>query len=279
MSTLTPLACSVHTHSLWCDGQNTLEEMARAAWEQGVRHFGASGHSHTPVPSDEGNVLPRDPAGYCQEVLRLRRVYEGRMEVLLGIEQDSCAEAPMPDWADYWIGSVHHLPDPRRPGRYYAVDWNLDSLRAGCENLGGGDFLALAERYYAGVAAMARRRPTILGHIDLSVKLNRGGALMDENASRYRSAALEALSSADPRETLLEINTGAMARGYRDVPYPAQFLLRDWRDKGGRVILTADAHTAAGILHAYGEAADWARAAGFTRASVLTRAGETECPL
>ena len=35
------------------------------------------------------------------------------MEVLLGIEQDSCSPQPVPDWADYWIGSVHNLRDPR----------------------------------------------------------------------------------------------------------------------------------------------------------------------
>ena len=61
---MTPRECTVHTHSTLCDGKNTLAEMAAAAYAAGVRHFGASGHSHTPVPSDEGNVLPADPAAY-----------------------------------------------------------------------------------------------------------------------------------------------------------------------------------------------------------------------
>lgn len=276
---LTPSACSVHTHSVCCDGRDTLEEMARAAWEAGVRYFGASGHSHTPVPSDEGNVLPADPAAYRREVLRLRQVYEGRMEVLLGIEQDSCSQDPLPDWADYWIGSVHHLPDPRSSGVWHPVDWDAARLRAGCEALGDGDPLALAERYYEAVAAVARRRPVILGHIDLITKFSERSPLVDQEAPRYRAAALDALRAADPGKTLLEINTGAMARGYRTTPYPARFLLREWRDMGGRIILTADAHTASGILYAYDQAADWARAAGFTRASLLTVAGEIECPL
>ena len=61
---LTPKACSVHTHSTLCDGRNTLAEMAAAAYAAGVRHFGASGHSPTPIPHDAGNVLPGDMAEY-----------------------------------------------------------------------------------------------------------------------------------------------------------------------------------------------------------------------
>ena len=59
---MTPGACSVHTHSVLCDGKNTLPEMAAAAFAAGVRYFGVSGHSHTPIPWDVGNTLPSDPA-------------------------------------------------------------------------------------------------------------------------------------------------------------------------------------------------------------------------
>ena len=63
--------CSVHTHSTLCDGKDTLAEMVRAAFEAGAVSFGASGHSHTPIPEDEGGVLPADMTAYRAEVLRL----------------------------------------------------------------------------------------------------------------------------------------------------------------------------------------------------------------
>ncbi|RAZ38777.1 histidinol phosphate phosphatase, partial [Klebsiella oxytoca] len=72
---------------------------------------------------------------------------------------------------------------------------------------------ALAEQYYAAVASMAARRPTILGHLDLVTKFNAGNRFFDEDSPRYRAAALEALHAADPWATLLEINTGAVSRG------------------------------------------------------------------
>ncbi len=156
--------------------------MAAAAYAAGVRFFGASGHSHTEIPHDAGNVLPTDPAEYREQVLRLREEYAGRMEVLLGIEQDSRSAQPVPDWADYWIGSVHNLYDPKT-GKYHGIDWDRERLIACRDQMFGGDMLALTEGYYRDVAAMADRRPAILGHIDLVTKLNGEMPCFDEDDS------------------------------------------------------------------------------------------------
>jgi len=276
--TLTPLCCSVHTHSTLCDGTDTPAAMAAAACASGVRYFGLSGHSHTAIPADAGQVLPADLTEYRGAARGLQREYAGRMEILLGIEQDFCADCPVPADADYWIGSVHDLRD-RETGEYYAVDWKKESLAACCVRMFRGDFSALVRQYYADVAAAAAQRPTILGHIDLITKLNGDGELFDEDDRHYRAAALSALRAADPAATLLEVNTGAMSRKYRKTPYPAQFILREWRNMGGRIILTSDAHRASDILYGYADAAAWAKAAGFAGSVVLTGAGAMECVL
>ena len=264
---LTPECGSVHTHSVLCDGKGTLAEMAAAAYQAGVRYFGASGHSHTEIPHDAGNVLPADLSDYRSQLLALRDTYAGRMEILLGIEQDSQSSQPVPDWTDYWIGSVHNLYDPRT-GKHHCVDWDREKLAACRDELFGGDMLALTEGYYRDVAAMAERKPVILGHIDLVTKLNRGNALFDEEAPRYRAAALEALHHADPDATLLEINTGAISRGCRDT-----------RAMGGQVILTADAHSPETVIFGYRQAAALARAAGYRESVLLTGRGWEPCPL
>lgn len=268
---------SVHTHSVLCDGKNTLAEMAAAACAAGVRYFGASGHSHTPAPADVGCVLDTDLSTYRTEVMRLREEYAGRMEVLLGIEWDSQSDGVRPDF-DYWIGSVHELHSPAT-GEYYCVDWEAESLAACRDRACGGNFLSVAEWYYRDVAALAQQKPTILGHIDLITKLNQDGAFFDETAPRYRGAALTALHAADPAVTLLEINTGAVRRDYRKTPYPAPFLLKEWRAMGGMVILTSDAHSADAILFGYDLAAEVALAAGFTETAILTKDGLSVCPL
>ena len=273
----TPALCSVHTHSTLCDGAGTPEEMTAAAYGLGVRTFGFSGHSHTPCPSDEGCVLPADMTRYRETVLRLRREYEGRMEILLGLEWDKCSDVA-PSGFDYWIGSVHTLRDPET-GKYYPVDWKPESLAECCVEMFHGNFPALVGQYYADVAAVAAKKPTILGHIDLITKLNGDGALIDEEDRRYRWTALEALHAADAGATLLEINTGAMSRGYRKEPYPALFLLAEWKRMGGRIILTSDSHSADTVLYGYGAAEELARAAGFAEAMLLTAHGPVSCPL
>lgn len=270
--------CTVHTHSVLCDGKDTLSDMAAAAYAAGAVSFGASGHSPTPIPYDIGCVLPDDLTAYRAEALRLREEYGGRMDVLLGIEWDSQSAGNPPAWLDYWIGSVHNLYDPQT-GWYHPVDWDAEKLLACRDALFGGDIWETVRGYYQEVARMAARRPTILGHIDLITKYNGQGGLFDEDDPRYRSAALEALHAADPAATVLEINTGAMARGCRTSPYPALFLLRGWRAMGGGIILTADAHSAEGIVYGYDAAAALARTAGFREHLVLTRRGLVPCPL
>lgn len=268
--------CSIHTHSVMCDGKNTLAEMAQAAFEAGAVSFGASGHSHTPLPDDEDCVLPADMTAYRTEILRLREEYAERMDVLLGIELDNCADVTAEGF-DYWIGSAHRLRGP--DGRYYTVDWGPGELAACRDEAFGGDAYAMAAAYYAEVRRMAEMKPTILGHFDLITKFNETGTFFDEEAPAYRHAALEALRAADPKATLLEINTGAMSRGYRKAPYPALFLLRAWKDMGGEIILTADAHSVEAIVYGYEQAAALARAAGFTSSAVLTRSGPEHVPV
>lgn len=273
---LRPEHCSVHTHSTCCDGKDTLERMAEAAYAAGVKYFGASCHSQTPIVSDIGFVLPVDPSHYRSQVLALREKYAGCMEVLLGLEWDSYSDMD-PAGFDYWIGSVHYQRSDS--GRYYAADWSLEHFVHCRSEMWGGDALAVTEGYYDQVARVAAMKPTILGHLDLITKLNAGNRLFDENCDRYRQAALGALHAADPKATLLEINTGGMSRGYRDHPYPALFLLKEWRDMGGKVILTSDSHQADTMIYGYKEAAEVAKAAGFTHSTILTLSGQVECEL
>lgn len=276
MSALTAFSCSVHTHADFCDGKNTLEEMAAAAYAAGVKYYGVSCHSHTPIDLDEGFVLPADMTAYREAVLHLREQYAGRMEVLLGLEWDSQSDIA-PEGFDYWIGSAHYQKAPN--GKCYAADWGEEAFAACRDEAFGGDALAVAEGYFREVETVAAMKPTILGHMDLITKLNAGNKFFDEEAHRYKAAALQALHKVDPAATVLEINTGGMARGYRNTPYPALFLLKEWHRMGGRIILTADAHTTTGILYGYDVAAAAAKAAGFDRAVILTSTGFVECPI
>lgn len=271
-----PECCSIHTHNTFCDGKGTPEEMAAAAYAAGVRYFGVSCHSHTPIDLDVGAVLDADMTEYRNAVLRLREEYRGRMEVLLGIEWDSCSDI-QPEGFDYWIGSVHYQKGGN--GKYYAADWGEEHFTACRDELFGGDALAVAEGYFAQVEKVAAKKPLIMGHIDLITKLNAGNRFFDEADPRYQKAALAALHAVDPRASVLEINTGGVSRGYRTMPYPALFLLKEWHDMNGRIILTSDSHSPDTVVFGYQQAAELAKAAGFDHSMLLTMDGMIACPL
>ena len=263
---------NLHTHTVYGDGKNTAEEMVLGAIRSGCAGLGFSEHSPFPPvgPHDGYSLLPERVADYRAEVLALREKYKGRLEIFLGLEQD-IDSLPPEDPYDYLIGSVHNL---RAEGRWLPVDESADSFLGFAREYFGGDCLAMAEAYYRLEAEAAERtRCQIVGHFDLFTKFNEGGRLFDQDVPRYRSAALEALNALLEKDVLFEINTGAISRGYRTAPYPAPFLLRAIQEKGGRICITSDSHSAATITCAFPMAAELAAACGFRETWVLTGQG------
>lgn len=269
---MTPLECTVHCHTNLCDGNNTPAEMAKAAFEQGVKVLGLSGHSHTPH-DDSYCMSVENTARYRAEIKALQQEYAGRMTVLCGLEWDQHSDENLPDW-DYTIGSVHYVTGPKT-GTRYTIDYREADLRpALAEFDGDGD--AMAESYFAAVAEVAAKGPTILGHFDLLKKLNGKGQFFDENSPRWQAAARNALEVAIGKVGALEINTGGVARGYRTDFYPALPLLEYWRQLGGKIILTADAHSTENLLFGFKQAAEYAKQAGYDRDWVLNSYGMLE---
>lgn len=264
---------NLHTHTVFGDGKHTAEEMVLGALAAGCVSLGFSEHSPL-FPAADPDGWSMEASGedtYRAEVLDLRKRYRGELEIFLGLEQDF--DSPPPDQPyDYLIGSVHSILT--QDGRFLSVDGSPEGLARYIREDFGGDALAFAETYYRREAEVAERtRCQIVGHFDLVAKFNEGGRFFDENEPRYRRAALEALEEVIARDVIFEINTGAISRGYRTVPYPAPFLLRAIRERGGRICLASDSHSAETVLHAFAQAAELARACGFQEAMVLTEQG------
>lgn len=270
---------NLHTHTVYGDGKNTAEEMIQGAIRSGCAALGFSEHSpFPPVGKHDGySLLPRKVAGYRAEILRLREQYQGQIEIFLGLEQDIDSLPPEEPY-DYLIGSVHNL---RAGGeRWLPVDESAEALIRYTGEFFGGDFLAAAEAYYRLEAETPERTGCqIVGHFDLITKFNEDGRLFDQDAPRYRRAALEALEALLERDVIFEINTGAISRGYRKAPYPAPFLLKAIREKGGRICVTSDSHSAQTITCAFPQAAELALSLGFRETWMLTRRGFQPAPL
>ena len=80
-----------HTHTVFCDGANTAQEMADQALALGFTHLGFSGHMDPDIRMDL--------AAYDREIRRLQEVYRGRLEILRGVELDGLYVPRMPSLA------------------------------------------------------------------------------------------------------------------------------------------------------------------------------------
>ncbi len=233
-----------HNHTTFCDGKSSAEEMVQAALAAGCPSLGFSGHSHTWF--DESYCMSKAGTdAYRAETARLKAAYAERIRILCGVEQDYWSDAPT-DGYDFVIGSVHYV---RKNGHYLPVDSSKDTLLQGVNAQYGGDILAFCEDYYRQIANVQNKTGcTFVGHFDLVTKFNEDSALFDQDDPRYRAAALAAVDTLCEQGAVFELNTGAMAKGYRTAPYPARFLLERIRDHGGKVLLNADCHDAEKLL-------------------------------
>ncbi|WP_295472806.1 histidinol-phosphatase HisJ family protein [uncultured Subdoligranulum sp.] len=267
---------SVHVHSKLCDGKNTLDELAVTAWKAGLKTLGFSGHSHTPCDIEYCMTRSRT-ALYRAQVAKLKERYAGKMDILCGLEWDLNSDDD-PAAYDYTIGSAHYVRGPKT-GRYYEIDFRPADLAACIQDDFDGDGLAVVEAYFRNVEQVVAHKPTILGHFDLIKKINGGSKFFDEDAPRYQAAAGAALEAAAAAGVVMEVNTSGVYRGYRKDFFPGEALLRRWRELGGEVVITADAHEAKALTFGYEEAAAQLKDLGYDHVQVLGKDGFAPCEL
>lgn len=236
-----------HTHTCFCDGKHTPEEMVLEAIRLGCPELGFSGHAYTAF--DDSFCMSREGTGaYIAEVRRLQETYKGQIKIWLGIEQDYYSEEPTQGY-DYVIGSVHYV---KKNGVYISVDESKESQIKAVEHFYHGDFYSFIEDYYEAVADVYRKTGCqIIGHFDLVTKFNQAGDLFDTSHPRYQAAAHRALEALLDAPAVLEINTGAISRGYTTQPYPARDILDKWRKAGKKIIFSSDCHSKDHLLFGY----------------------------
>lgn len=248
---------NLHTHTVFCDGKDTPEELVKTAIAKGCDLIGFSGHSFTDIPDEDPFCMTRENTLlYRAEIQRLKEVYRGKIRILLGIEQDYDSEEST-DGYDFVIGSVHYV---RKDGVYLPVDGSKDEVIRNVGKYYGGDFYAFAEDYFQSVGDVYRKtKCDIVGHFDLISKFNEDHDLFDPEHPRYRAAADAALERLIDTPAAFEVNYGAVARGYRTAPYPEERILKKLRAANKKILYTSDCHDRSLLLFGIPEDArtDW----------------------
>ncbi len=245
----------LHTHTTFSDGQNTPEEMVRAALEKGLERIGFSDHSYTFF--DESYCMRRENiAAYKACIAKLKEEYSGRIDILCGIEQDYYSAEPTEDY-DYVIGSVHYI---KCGEEYVPVDETPEHLSRAAKRYFDGDIYALIERYFDTVARVAEQTGCdIIGHVDLITKFQGVTPLFDTAHPRYIAAAHRAADRLLKTGKPFEINTSPLYRGAKPAPYPEQEMLAFLAAHGARFVLSGDCHSADMLCHGFDGFEDYIR--------------------
>ncbi len=247
---------NLHAHTIFSDGRHMPEDNVLSAIEKNMVSLGFSDHSYTDFKLD---CCIRPPAfqAYIDEIRRLQKKYADQIEIYLGMEFDGFSTVENREVYDYILGDSHYL---KLGGEIYTVDDSAEEQLSTIKKHFGGEKNAYAKAYFETYTdSIHRLKPDILGHFDLLTKFN----VFDETDPVYRKLALDALSDSLKVTPLIEMNTGAMSRRFKETPYPAPFILKEILAQGGKVVLNSDSHNKDHLIYYFDESIEILKSVGF----------------
>ena len=255
-----------HTHTHYCDGANSPEEMVLKAIELGCDELGFSGHSPIIFENDYA-IREEKLATYHDEINRLKAKYRDKITIYCGLELDYYGHDGGLKF-DYIIGSVHHLV---KNGKDFTIDLSKAEQMRAVEELYNGDYYAFIDDYFTLLEQIYEKTNcTFIGHFDLIKKFNREGDLFDEQNEYYIKRAKKAIETLVKKPCIFEVNTGAIPRGYRLDNYPADIFIEEIGKTKPLFIVNADAHRAEKLLFDIEDTAKKLESAGYKTVKKLS---------
>ncbi|HCX64132.1 MAG TPA: histidinol phosphatase [Eubacteriaceae bacterium] len=267
-----------HTHSIYCDGKSTIEEVIQSAVQKKLKHIGIS--SHAPIPNEEHWTMKKEKlTEYLEEVRELKKSYADQIEVFLGLEADYFYDggfAPIVKeyWKefDYTIGSVHALGKIDEKSYWY-VDESYEKLKKGIEHSFKGDARKAVETYYGILGEMTKTEIDIVGHMDIIKKNNQSSRIFQEKDEWYRQAVIGFLEEVKKNDKIIEVNTGGVKRYGKDCFYPSEWILRQIAEKEIKITYNGDSHHFEDVDFYYEEAEKILKNNGLDHIWILSEKG------
>ena len=267
---------NLHIHTTYGDGKNIPEELVLEAINRVFSSIGFSEHSYMHFTDFESQLRIADMPIYINEINMLKKKYQDIIDIFCGLEYELFSEVPT-NGLDYIIGSVHYL---KFGNEILGFDTKLAAVENYINSNFGGDGLAFAKKYFETVATLPEHGDfDIIGHFDLAAKNNEKGNFFDIYSKEYLNAGFEAIHALKGKIPLFEVNTGAIARGYRSTPYPQPEFLKEFKECGFGAVITSDCHNKDFLDCHFKEARELLISNGFKSIWILTNNGFKEVGL
>lgn len=265
-----------HSHTNYCDGTNTPEDYIKKALALGMPTYGFSSHAPIPFFECKWAMKLEELQDYVDEVYRLKKKYEDRIEILLGLEVDYLPDkmGPKADFLqtaglDYAVGSIHFV-DAFANGRGWEIDGPLETFKKGLNEIFGGDAKAAVTRYYELTREMlVEDCPEIVGHLDKIKMQNLREHFFSEDEKWYRDEVMQTLEAISKTDAIMEVNTRGLYKKRANETYPSKWVLEEAFKLGIPVQINSDGHTPDEILGEFGTAAEMLLNVGYDSCVIL----------
>lgn len=273
-----------HTHTTFCDGKISPEEMVRAAIEKKFDILGFSSHAAYPYASN-WHLQVQNYQKCVDTIKALKEKYKQQLEIYLGFEADYIPLICEPSKlryqqfnCDYLIGSVHYLINPDDPEakgypqeksdiplNCFTIDGPLEEVQGGIHTLFHDDGKKAAQTYFALEREMVSNYDfDIVGHIDILRKRNSILKFFDENDEWYKRDQQATAKAIAQSGKVVEINCGGIPRGTLNDTYPSVYFLTLLHNLNVPVMINSDAHNSNHLDGGFDIAFKNAKTAGYT---------------
>lgn len=256
-----------HTHTLFCDGDDTPEALVLTAIQKGFSVLGFSGHTLYPF-ADEWHIESRKHKNYILTIKNLAKKYENQIKILCGFEADflppfsTLQKSQFSSFSpDYLIGAVHYLASKNY---VFTVDGSAENVKDGIKNFFNGNGKKCVCEYFEAQRQMLKNGNfQIWAHPDLIRKRNGILNFFNENESWYKKELKSTVKAAAKSGVVAEINTGALARGAMNDIYPSEFFLNLLFEAKVPVCVNSDCHNKSQLDCAFDRAYSIAEKVGY----------------
>lgn len=264
---------NLHIHTTYADGKDLPEEIVLKAIERGFSSIGFSEHTYSEFSDYPYQMTVDEMTDYRNEINALKHKYKNKLDIFCGLEYEFYSNVPV-DGFDYLIGSVHYLDFD---GKKIGFDRGPNEVKEIISNNFNNKPLDFAKKYYETLSLLPNKhRFDVIGHFDILTKTNELAPFIDTSSKEYLNYGYDAIHNLKGKIPLFEVNTGAIARGYRKSPYPQMEFLKEFKNCGFGAIITSDCHNKDFIDCYYNESKELLLAAGFKTLFILTKNGFVE---
>lgn len=255
-----PITADFHLHSSFSgDSDAPMEDMILQGIAHGLTTMCFTEHNDFDYPPCEEiteTTFLLNPDSYLYDLLKLKEKYTGQITILYGVEiglqpQLSRKNAMFSKANEYdFIIASSHICNGKDP--YYPAFFEGRSSEEACRE------------YFESILANLRvfSNFDVYGHLDYVVRY---APDMKDGYSYeiYRNILDKILEKLLSMEKGIELNTSALAKGFKN-PNPCPEILKRYRELGGEIItIGSDAHTPDVVAHSFDCAAELLKDCGF----------------